>query len=91
MKTIISTSTPHALTSQTTRNAFNQMSETFKYTYKRTVNIIFQSRSSISYSPSIKGTNRERSQKEIKATNPKGSKIAGYLNLSFDYLYRNVL
>ena len=76
VKTIISTSTPHAFTSQTIRNTFNQMSKTLYYSFKRNTYNVFQSNSSISYSPSIKSTKREWLQKELKVTNPKGPKVA---------------
>ena len=76
MKTIISTSKPHASIFEITRNAFNQMARTFDHTYKRTEYIISQSSSSMLYSPQIKGTNIDRSQKELKVTNPKEPKVA---------------
>ena len=76
VETIISTSTPHAFTSQVARNTFDQMSKTFDYTCKRTVHKVFQSNLSISNSPFIKGTRKAWFQKEPKVTNPKGSKVA---------------
>ena len=76
VKTIISTSTPYAFTSQSARNVFNQMSKTLNYLFKRTTHNVFQLNSSISYSPFIKDTKREWLQKEPKVTNPKRPKVA---------------
>ena len=76
MKTIISTSTPHASISQSTRNAFDQMSKTFDYTCKRTVHKVFQSNTSMINSLFTKGTRRAWIHKEAKITNPNEPKVA---------------
>ena len=76
VETIISTSKPHASTSETIRSAFNQMARTFNYTHKRTLHNIFQLNSSMSHSPHIKWAIGEKIKKELKVTNPEGFKVA---------------